>query len=82
MTSNEITDLKRDFDSALTSAANAVRTLEFYTRVLKQAVLTHGGELRVDPSLSGEADRDTRTLEFGAGGVRLIDNMKGTKANE
>jgi hypothetical protein len=79
MTIERIAQLKKDLDTALADALNQAETLQFYARVLRQAVLTHGGELRVDPSLSDQARQDTRALEFNGGGVRLIGAVKDTE---
>jgi hypothetical protein len=48
---------------------------QFYLRVLAQAVLSHGGELRVGPSLAEEAwaKLQTHRLEFCDGGVRFTE---------
>jgi hypothetical protein len=60
----------RELEEELEKEAN--RRL-FYHRVLTQAVLTHSGELTVDPARALEAMNETRVLEFGQGGVRLVD---------
>ena len=72
METNEINTLMENVRAALQGAANAENTANFLHRVLVQAVLTHGGELPVDPSLADQAKADTRRLEFGGGGVRLV----------
>ena len=43
--------------------------LQFLQRVLRQAIMTHGGRLPVDPALAGAAKKDTRPLLFECGGI-------------
>ena len=72
MNIDEIDILTESVREALQEAADTQNTLHFLNRILTQAVLTHGGELRVDPSLSEQAKAEKRRLEFGDGGVRLV----------
>ena len=60
-------------------AAMARAELEFIKRVMRQAVMTHGGELKVDPAMADQAKSDTRPLEYGGGAVRLVESKKGSK---
>jgi hypothetical protein len=46
----------------------------FLARVLRQAVMTHGGVLRVDPD-HAERARPDWPLEMGGGQVRLVDEV-------
>jgi len=76
MTEEFIKALHDDLDEVLNASAEALCRANFYEMVLRQAVLTHGGELRVDPSLMEAANADRRALVFGQGGVRLVDLKK------
>jgi len=58
--------------SVFESAQDAIEIYEFYTRMLKQAVLTHGGKLRIDPALADLAKNEKRRLAFGNGSVELL----------
>lgn len=49
------------------------RRLKLLERVLKQAVLTQGGSLRIDPKFSQQAKDETRLLEIGGKKVTLLD---------
>lgn len=49
----------------------------FYERVLRQAVLTHGGKLPIDPQLAVEAKNETIELWIGNGGVSTYEPGKG-----
>ena len=72
MSSDEIKDLAKQVGDALLELQHTQEALEFYMRVLRQAVLTHGGELRVDPAFSKEASSCKLGLEICSGGVRLL----------
>lgn len=73
MDAREIQQLAEDVKCALNGALAIKNNQEFMHRVMVQAVLTAGGELRVDPALADQAKTERRKLEFGAGGVRLVD---------
>ena len=69
---NEINILMEDVRSAIQAAVSAENTADYLYRILVQAVLTHGGNLPVDPHLADQAKAEKRRLEFGDGGVRLV----------
>jgi hypothetical protein len=48
-----------------------------YERVLRQAVLTHGGKLTIDPARGEEAIKSTAELWIGGGGVTFYETGKG-----
>ena len=79
MDSTQIKELCAQVERALNDAAASRQRVEFLSRVLTQAVLTHGGELRVDPALAETARAETRLLEFGSGGVRLVEGSSLTR---
>jgi len=67
--SRQIEDLQKEL-GALRATVDA---MAFYKRVLIQAVLTAGGRLKVDPSLSEAAKAETRKLWIAGGEVSLVD---------
>ena len=72
MNADQIDDLGADVSHALAQLADVMRERDFLRRVLRQAVLTHGGELRIDVTLADAATADRRALAFGGGCVTLI----------
>lgn len=71
MNVDQVIDLGKEVSRALAEVAAVAQERDMLRRVLKQAVLTHGGELRIDTSLADEAKNDKRMLEIGGGGVRM-----------
>lgn len=56
----------------VTDAQNSIEELTFLKRILKQAILTHGGKLPIDPQFSEQAKNDKRELCIGNGGVEFV----------
>ena len=71
MNAKQVIDLGKEVTRALAEAVAVAQERDMLRRVLKQAVLTHGGELRIDTALADAAKNDKRTLEIGGGGARL-----------
>lgn len=74
MNAENVRNLATEVYDSLTQLESVMRERDFYIRVLKQAVLSHNGELVIDPTLGMDAYNDTRILECNNGGVRLIEN--------
>jgi hypothetical protein len=72
MTTDEVKDLGTEVTLALRHLTEVMQERDLLRRVLKQAILTHGGDLRVDPELYEAATSDKRSMDMSAGGVRLI----------
>ncbi len=66
-----IEDLKAELDLLISGAKADRRDAAFYKRILVQAVLTAGGTLPVDPTLSDAAKAFEGDLYFGNGIVSL-----------
>lgn len=73
MTAEQIEGLVSELRMALQDAEEVFRENKFLKRILKQAVLTHGGKLRIDPLLARAAEEEKRVLECCQGGIRLIE---------
>ena len=73
MNGDDIRQIAQDVSNALEAAESAMRELRLLRRVITQACLTHGGEIKVDPGLANEAMTTRKVLEIGGGGIRLID---------
>lgn len=71
MSHNDIDELISDVSLALRQVQSLVIERDFLERVLKQAVLTHGGVLKVDPELYEAAKNDPRELNYGSASVTL-----------
>ena len=71
MTSDQIKMLTDDITDCLQQARAVSEENNFLKRVLKQAVLSGGGRLTVDPSLGEEAKNEKRGLCFGGGEITL-----------
>lgn len=50
---------------------NLARSHNLMVRLWKQALLTAGGEVKIDPQLADAAKADERNILFGSGGVRF-----------
>ena len=72
MTPEYIDRLSSKVKTALSQMTELQAERDFLLRVIKQAVLTHGGTLKVDVAHAEAAKRDDGALIFGAGEVRLL----------
>lgn len=66
-----IKNLTDEVKTVLTVTESMARELQMLKRVLKQAVLTHGGELVVDVLLADAAENEKRQLFIGSGKITL-----------
>lgn len=73
MTPQKIDALTEEVKAALNYTSDLAAEVQFLRRVLRQAGMTHRGELRVDPAFGPAAVVSTAELEICAGGVRLIE---------
>lgn len=71
MTSEQIEDLTKEVTFTLSNANAISDDNAFLRRILKQAILTHGGELKIDINLADAAKNDKRQFVFGSGKVVL-----------
>lgn len=67
----QIQKLKKDVMDALEQAERISERNDFLIRVVKQAVMSNGGEVIVTSELAEAAKEDTRPLEFGGGKITL-----------
>jgi len=72
MKPEQIQSLSDDLKHALEHSINVMNERDFYLRIIKQAILSHGGELRIDSALGEQAKQETRNVEFCSGGARFI----------
>lgn len=66
-----ISDVKRELEKVKSLRSR----VDFLERVLKQAVMTHNGELYVDPKLGQAASSSDKILDISGSGVRLMDDV-------
>ena len=69
----QIQKLKKDIVAALEEAEKISARNDFLIRVVKQAVMSNGGEVIVTPELAEAAKEEQRPLEFGGGKITLGD---------
>lgn len=81
MNAEQVIDLGKEVTRALAEVVAVAQERDMLRRVLKLAVLTHGGELRIDTALADAAKNDKRTLEIGGGGVRMSPNNDPSSAS-
>lgn len=74
MNAEQINKLGKEVTRALAEAVAVAQERDMLRRVLRQAVLTHGGELKIDIALADAAKNDKRALEISGGGVRMSPN--------
>ena len=73
MRTEQIQKLKKDVVAALEEAEQISARNDFLIRVVKQAVLSNGGEVIVTPELEEAAKEERRPLKFGGGKITFGD---------